>query len=112
MRISDWSSDVCSSDLAPEKLCVGADPTSGIELPDAPDLDLLLEDDVPDRPQDPELQGDVDPDLAPQGLQIGRGIVLAWPQPLDAIDRIRRSLVVVATADQDGRGSGRERVCQ
>src|SRR3546814_6913803 len=84
MRISDWSSDVCSSDL----------------LPDAQYLDLFLEDDVPDRPQDPELQGNVDPDIAPQGLQLGRGVVFAWPQQLDAMDRIGRRLVMVAPADQ------------
>src|SRR5690606_37589796 len=92
--------DVVDDLAAPEKLCVGADPASGIEFPDAQDLDLLLEDDVPDRPQDPELQRDVDPDIAPQGLQLGRGVVFAWPQQLDAMDRIRRGLVMVAPADQ------------
>src|SRR3546814_19223648 len=37
MRISDWSSDVCSSDLASrnsqEKLCIFAQPDGGIEKP-------------------------------------------------------------------------------
>src|SRR3546814_17030904 len=99
--------DVVDDLAAPEKLCVGADPTSGIELPDAQYLDLFLEDDVPDRPQDPELQGNVDPDIAPQGLQLGRGVVFAWPQQLDAMDRIGRRLVM-----EIGRASRRERVCQ
>src|SRR3546814_7071216 len=31
MRISDWSSDVCSSDLAELLVVVGADPLSGVD---------------------------------------------------------------------------------
>src|SRR3546814_6226060 len=40
MRISDWSSDVCSSDLIPEAFQV---PTGQALLEDVADIDLLLE---------------------------------------------------------------------
>src|SRR3546814_7811258 len=40
MRISDWSSDVCSSDLVPHELSVVAGPASGTLIGDDGGIDL------------------------------------------------------------------------
>src|SRR3546814_10412801 len=59
MRISDWSSDVCSSDLDPQEMDVGAAPhalpaglgfRAGLEAAAVADADRADEDPVPVRP--------------------------------------------------------------
>src|SRR3546814_8727210 len=55
MRISDWSSDVCSSDLLQPRVGIALDPLGlpeliiGIPLPTRPEIPLQPEERVPDR---------------------------------------------------------------
>src|SRR3546814_11251742 len=107
MRISDWSSDVCSSDLALD------------------DSEELIRWDIGDRGFEMTLSGEVPGRLRET---LGRPDVQrelfgdAGPPPLLAVhaggrsvlDAVEHALAVApgAPADKIGRASGRERVCQ
>src|SRR3546814_14805900 len=95
MRISDWSSDVCSSDLAKEQADVALDKLTEI-LSQGGDRDTL------DFFVTGSLYSFIDPlfiAIADQGDQQLRG---ARSEIAESSERIR----------QIGRTSGRERVCQ
>src|SRR3546814_8352565 len=96
MRISDWSSDVCSSDLAPV---------------------------VPGEGLDPGVEGEAAAQIEPVGgeLEVAQDLgllgVARRPVPLVEQDLGERVAVVEALrvapgAGAIGRASGRERVCQ
>src|SRR3546814_10981709 len=97
MRISDWSSDVCSSDLAPYeavedmRLDVERDPSPGVR-----NLELDFAQRFPGR------NGD---DAARRGLAQGvlHQMFEHLPQP---------AAVAADQAEEIGRASCRERVCQ
>src|SRR3546814_9419526 len=140
MRISDWSSDVCSSDLLPGAVRLAAgDAVAGLQA--APHGDLVLElaavapapvGAVADRryaPVDaavPPLDALADRHRHGALLRPDIALLLAFVQPVDELQRedgIERHVVVAAlpivamarlwiVVEEIGRASCRERVCQ
>src|SRR3546814_12668695 len=83
MRISDWSSDVCSSDLLDHGIVDAAASQGGHQVLDGADADpVVIADEraelgvghpVPDRRDRPSASGDVDADEGdPRVHEIGR----------------------------------------
>src|SRR3546814_17779447 len=121
MRISDWSSDVCSSDLAPFANENQAKAANGGAAP--PDLSLMIKARVggPDYTYG-ILTGYHEP---PEGFEMQPGLnynavfpghQIAMPQPLseDAVEYADGTPATVEQMSHDeiGRAACRERVCQ
>src|SRR3546814_19307587 len=106
MRISDWSSDVCSSDLA-----VGAE--LALLAPGAvhaPGLPVLVSQVTPERAEHAELEVRRLAIGEPEDLQIEPTLLAEQIDQLEQEDLGGRA--ENAGAEQIGRASGRERVGQ
>src|SRR3546814_3640904 len=93
MRISDWSSDVCSSDLPPPDLGGDGHYLTGVtrhqgELIQLVDVESVLAESAP------------------------RASDAAGISPLPMAAGVPREVLVVDDSREIGRASGRERVCQ
>src|SRR3546814_4159918 len=124
MRISDWSSDVCSSDLRETELARLLDAQDALE-PGAPRLCALL---APSGMGKTRLIDELIARLAQRGVSVHRGYCETYlgASALQPFHQIVRSILVrdhgVDLADgtgwadalerQIGRASGRERVCK
>src|SRR3546814_5966337 len=97
MRISDWSSDVCSSDLLPEIISVSNDGChrgvrSRIHARDAPEISCMRLTVQPRRD---------DPSLAP--------LSAVFQAPGGTLGRSADNHLALPDSEQIGRASGRER---
>src|SRR3546814_3833826 len=106
MRISDWSSDVCSSDLSH----VSHEPFDGYYGPDVNTADLLEQ-----RLNDPSSGIDAPAAIVVETVQGEGGLNVASPEWLRQIARIAKeqgALLIIDDIQEIGRASCRERVCQ
>src|SRR3546814_12264934 len=118
MRISDWSSDVCSSGLIPSAAIIGK-AGKRFEYIEITRIAAVIGFHPPDAEQDVTRYAKA----ALIGHQIGLQLGVASPAPADT-DRIeppfqvitqqrrRAGAIVVRLVAEIGRATGRERVCR
>src|SRR3546814_7056419 len=98
MRISDWSSDVCSSDLTAEALWPGAPPLDvpprNALIPEPPRIDLNATPILPERPA-PSLAPPPDADAVASGRLLAPIVGHTRQTTLAAIVLLDRNGIVV-----------------